>query len=424
MRTFIPDVFIMKRFYSTILWFIILAVFLTGCSGKKTLITFFTWTPHDEYSVNQELIKKFNKTYPKVKIKHINDSSSRAMDKLQTMFAAGTPPDVMSIHGAYYVPLASKNALFNLDSLIKTDKEFNLSDFYPILVNACRYNDVLYSLPRYTSVYVLFYNKELFKQEGLAFPDKTWDWDDYLQAAIKLTKDADNNGIIDQYGCVIDFWGARLYPWIWQNNGKLFNADRTKCLVDHTPAVEAVQFLVNLQYEYKVTPRTLPQEYKSNVEMFSMGKIGMFISGAWEIQNLRSSHLDWDIAPLPKRKQHATILGMENYAISRTTERLEEAWLFFKFLLNAESQKVMADKLEKQPSLISIAKEYVKSDTGYNRQVLVDALQYAKQCPNIPQWSEVGHFWQDELDLIWVGKKSVSEGLSDAARKINEALNK
>ncbi len=414
----------MKLYLRNIVSGIILIGILAGCGGEKNILTFFTWTPYEEYTVNQELIKKFNKNYPEIKIKHINDSSSRAMDKLQTMFAAGTPPDVMSIHGAYYIPLASKNALFDLDSLINSDEEFNLAGFYPILIDACRYKKVLYSIPRFTSVYVLFYNKDLFQQEGLSFPDKTWTWDDYLQAAIKLTKDTDNNGITDQYGCMIDFWGARLYPWIWQNNGKLFNPNRTRCLVDREPAIQAVRFLVDLQYKYKVTPRTLPQEYKSNVEMFSMGKVGMFISGAWEIQNLKSSHLEWDIAPLPKRKQHATILGMENYAIAGTTKYPEEAWLFFKFLLSAESQKFMADRLEKQPSLISIAKEYVKSNTGYNRRVLVDALQYAKQCPNIPQWSEVSHFWQDELDLIWVGKKSPDRGLSDAAKKINEVLNK
>jgi len=395
---------------------------VSNCSTDRTAVTFFTWTPFDEYKVNQELIREFEEKYPGIKVKHMNDSSSQAMVKLQTMFAAGTPPDVMSIHGAYYIPLADKNALLNLEPLIEADKEFNLSDYYPVLVNICRYKKKLYSLPRYTSVYVMFYNKDLFRQEGISFPDSTWTWDDYLKAARALTKDINNDGVPEQYGCIIDFWGARLYPWIWANGGRLFNEQRTRCLVDQKPAIDAVQFLVDLQFKYKVTPRVLPQEYKSNPEMFSLGKVGMFMSGAWDIQNLKSVHVDWDIAPVPKKVRHATILGMENYAIARETRHPEKAWLLFKFLLSAHAQKYMAEKLEKQPTLASITDDYVKGNTGYNRHVLVNALKYAVKPPNIPQWNEVQRIWQGELDLIWIGQKSAAQGMTDAARKINKLL--
>ncbi len=390
---------------------------------KKYVLTFFTWTPYPEYLANQELIKKFNKKYPKITVRQINDASTRAMDKLQTMIASGTAPDVMSIHGAFYVPFAAKNTLSELDKFIQSDEEFNLSDFYPVLINSCKYNDKLYSLPRYTSVYVLFYNKQLFDEVKLKYPNDKWTWDDYLSAAVKLTKDTNNDNVVDQYGCVIDFWGARLYPWIWQNNGELFNKDKTRCLIDQPAVVEAVQFLVDLQYKYKVTPRTLPHEYKNNVEMFSVGKIGMFISGAWDIQNLKGTQsFQWDIAPLPRKKRHATILGTENYAISSTTKHPEEAWLFYKFLLSPESQTYMADKLEKQPALISVAKEFVTTNTGYDRNVLVNALDYAVPAPNLPQWAEISHYYQDELDLIWVGKKTVPAGLKSAVENINKNL--
>ncbi|MFA5859632.1 MAG: extracellular solute-binding protein, partial [Elusimicrobiota bacterium] len=239
----------------------------------------------------------------------------------------------------------------------------------------------------------------------------------------KLTIDANGDKTVDQYGCMIDFWGSRVYPWIWQNNGELFTPDLKKSVVDSPAGIEALQFLVDLQKKYKVTPQTLPNEYKNNVEMFTIGKVGMLISGAWDIQNLKPiKSFKWDIAPLPMNKRKATILGTENYAISSTTKYPEEAWLFYKYLLSAEAQKIMADKLEKQPSLMTVAQYFESIDTGYNRKVLTGALEYAIQPPNLPQWQELSHFWQDELDLIWVGKKGVKAGLTDAAKNINARL--
>jgi multiple sugar transport system substrate-binding protein len=259
----------------------------------------------------------------------------------------------------------------------------------------------------------------------LSYPNENWTWRDYLNAAIKITKDTDNDGRIDIYGCVIDFWGARIYPWLWQNNGDVFNENKTECILNSKECVEAIQFLVDLQYKYGVTPQTLPNEYKNNVEMFVSGKVGMFISGAWDIQKIRKSlNFSWDIAPLPKNKTRATLLGTENYAISSKTKYPNESYLLLKYLVSKEAQKFMIDTLEKQPSRISVSKYYLLKSTGYNRRVLVDALNYGKEPPNIPEWNQLLPIFQTELDYIWVGKKSVVEGLSSATEKINQMIKK
>ena len=172
-------------------------------AGPAT-ITLFTWTRPSELAVNQNLCAQFEAEHPSIRVEIINEPGDRAMDKLQAMIAAGNPPDVMSIHGAFFIPLAAKGALLDLDPLIRADAGFDLGDFYPELVELCRYQGRLYSLPRYTSVYVLFYNKDLLDAAGVSYPDESWTWDDYLAAARKLTvqsSDPDRR----RFGCVIDF---------------------------------------------------------------------------------------------------------------------------------------------------------------------------------------------------------------------------
>lgn len=403
------------------------AVMLAGCGGEPPVesveLTLFTWTRPGELAINQDLCAEFEVAHPGVRVEIINEPGDRAMDKLQTMVAAGNPPDVMSIHGAYFVPLAANGALLDLGPLIAEDAEFDLEDFYPELVELCRYDGGLYSLPRYTSVYVLFYNKDLFDRAGMGYPDDTWTWDDYLAAARKLTVSS-GDPEKRRFGCVIDFWGARIYPWVWAAGGQILDEAGKRCLLDQAEAQEALQFLVDLRHTWNVCPPTTMAERRQNIAMFVNGQVGMFQTGAWDIQQMQEAKaLRWDIAPLPKRKQHATLLGMENYAIASGTKHPQEAWELFTFLLGPKAQETMGREMEKQPSRQSVANgPYLAQDVGYSRKAFVDALDYAEQAPNIAEWDRVSHFIQEQLDLIWIGKVSVEEGTGKAARQVTEAL--
>ena len=114
---------------------------------------------------------------------------------------------------------------------------------------------------------------------------------------------------------------------------------------------------------------------------------------------------------------------MENYAIAASTKHPKEAWQLFTFLLGSKAQTTMANELEKQPSRQSVANGvFLTTQTDYDRKVLVDALAYAHQAPNVPQWDRVSHFIQDQLDLMWLGKTTVKEGTTKAAHQVTEGL--
>ena len=412
-------------------WIALIALVLplAGCGGKgqpgkseKVKVTLFTWTRPVELAANQKLCQEFMSQNPSIEVEVINEPGDRAMDKLQTMIAAGNPPDVMSIHGAYFMPLAAKGALLDLEPIV-SDPKFDLKDFYPGLVEQCRYQGKLFSLPRYTSVYVLFYNKDLFDAAGLKYPDNNWTWDDYLAAAKKLTVNSSDPGK-RRMGCVIDFWGARIYPWVWAAGGEILDKSGKRCLLDQPETQEALQFLVDLRHKWKVCPPTTMAERRQNIAMFTNGKVAMFQTGAWDIQAMQEAKtLRWNIAPLPKKKQHATLLGMENYAIAAASKHPKEAGELFKFLLGPKAQEVMGTQLEKQPSRQSVANgPYLGQKVSYDRKVFVDALAYARQAPNLPDWDRVSHFIQEQLDLMWIGKVSVPEGTKKAAEQVTKGL--
>ena len=425
---------------------VLLIVVLAGCSrvqqtpatteggpaaagaGAVTELVLYTYTPRDEEALNLELIKKFESTHPNIKVRLQNESggSQGAMSKLQTMIAAKEGPDVMAIHGAFFVPLAAKGALMDLGPLSETHSDLKLDDFSSKILDICRHEGKLYSLPRYTAVYTLFYNKTLFDEAKIAYPGTKgeWTWDAYLKAAQALTKDSDGDGKTDQWGCVIDFWGSRIYPWLWANGGALLNPERTKCILDSPASVEALQFVYDLRYKHKVAAASDNSEQNSALTAFTQGHIGMYMTGPWDIQLLREAKgLQWDVAALPKKKTQATLLGTENYGIWSGSKHPEQAFELFQFLLSPESQTLMAEKLEKMPSRMSVLNgAYSQAKTDYNRKAFVEALGYARQAENIPEWSQVKDLIQTQLDLIWVGKKTVAAGLKDAGANVNKTL--
>lgn len=397
-----------------------------AASAPTTSLVLFTFTPADEEAVNLELIKQFEQAHPNIRVELQNapGGSQQAMTKLQTMISGQAGPDVMAIHGAFFIPLASKGALLDISQQAAAD----VPDFSNSILEICRWEGKLYSLPRYTSVYSLFYNKTLFDEANVPYPGSgaSWTWDDYLKAAQALTKDTSGDGKPDQWGCIIDFWGARMYPWLWQNGGSLMNPDRSQCVLDSPEDIAAVQFLHDLRYKHKVAAASDSAEQNAALNAFTQGRVAMYMTGPWDIQLLRRTKgLQWDVAPLPQKKQQATLLGTENYAIWSGTKHPQEAWQLFSFLLSPDAQTLMAERLEKMPSRLSVLKgAYSQAQTDYNRKVFVESLEYAKQPENIPEWSQVKDLIQDQLDLIWVGQKTVAAGLKAAAHDVNATLKK
>ena len=191
-------------------------------------------------------------------------------------------------------------------------------------------------------------------------------------------------------------------------------------------AGKALGFVRDLRWKYHLAPASNSASHNEGLNMFMQGKIGMYITGPWDVQTLKKKpELKWEVAPLPVKQRAATLLGTENYAISAASKHPQEAWELYKFLLSARSQEFMAAQLEKMPSRRSVAEgPYLRQPAHYSRKVFVDALSYALPAPNIPEWDEVSHPLQEQMDLIWVGKKTAEQGLRDATKGMNESLAK
>ncbi len=426
--------FIMKKKYFLVfvLFIALISVMFIGCSKSdndgKIVIKYMRWANPAEVKSTKELLDLFMKQNPDIKVVLGNESWSAYWDKLQTLFASGDGPDVFLLGSYYIVDFYKKGILENLQPYIEKSKNINLKKFFKPPVELYKFNGDLYALPRDINSIVLYYNKDLFDRAGVKYPTASWTWDDIIKAGKQLTRDYNNDGIIDQYGILIPS-SAYVYETGWGNlilqaGGSLLNKEKTKATVN-TPAVaKALQFLWDLEYKYKIAPM---EKSKASLgdNVFMTGKVAMVYDGSWMIGTYKTiKSFKWDVQLLPKGKRRACIANGVANAMSSKSKHKEAAWKLIEFLSSKEAQIAVAKSGTAIPVLKDIAySKYYLDGVPENKKACLEMIKYGHNYPVTSQMNR----WLDkaigtELDLIMLNKKSIKEGLADAEKAVNAIL--
>src|ERR1043166_7339027 len=168
-------------------------------SGRVT-IRVLHWGDKTEDDIDRRLVADFEQLPENrdVKVVRINLGQAAAVrTKLQTMFAAGDPPDVFYLGLENVSDLAMKNVLVDVEELIQADKDdgrpsIELGDFYPAVLRCFRVDPKngavgsgrLVGLPKDFTTVGFYYNKALFKRAGVPEPSPAgWTWDEFIHAA-------------------------------------------------------------------------------------------------------------------------------------------------------------------------------------------------------------------------------------------------
>ncbi|MBU1078102.1 MAG: extracellular solute-binding protein, partial [Spirochaetes bacterium] len=208
--------------------FIFSAVFTISCFRVKSNENQIRFLTFEQLPQQQILIKKiiadFEAKHPDIKVKNEFSPDPR---KVLIEMAAGTPPDVFFGGDWNFFMLASKVKLADLTAFIKKD-DINMKDHFDKAVKLFTWKGKIYGMPLHFSTFALAYNRDMFDRAGLPYPDKNWTWDDFYKTAKALTKDVNNDKIIDEYGTTLPGW--RL--WLIANKGSVFSKDGTKCVIN------------------------------------------------------------------------------------------------------------------------------------------------------------------------------------------------
>jgi len=184
---------------------------------------------------------------------------------------------------------------------------------------------------------VIFFNKRLFKEAGLSenLPydlqkNGKWTWDEFLKICKQLTRDTNNDGIMDTYAMTADLSTEILDIFVAGNNSEYVGKDaKTGKLVNNTgnPAfIEALQFAIRLQREGVMMPKPANAAWDWYKPMFNDGKVAMRLEQEYVRQDIANMRDDWGIVLPPKgpKAKDYVIFTDENVLVVPSTFKRDQ----------------------------------------------------------------------------------------------------
>ena len=133
----------------------------------------------------------------------------------------------------------------------------------------------VYGLPAYVDKAITIYNKDVFDQAGVSYPEaKDWTWEKFIEIGKKLTDE--KAGI---YGAYNPDWVHYNYMYAMQKGFSHYKEDGTSNY-DDPLFKESVKWYYDLGNTEKIQPSYLVQKSKQMpVDYFTTGKVGMSVCG-------------------------------------------------------------------------------------------------------------------------------------------------
>lgn len=358
----------MVRRCSLLLLLVIIALLAVACSaesgGMPSIVVTATPTVRPEGAIavlrvgtgdsgegltpHFKIIEQFEATNPDIQVQLEPVGSGDYYARILTQIAAGDPPDLLQIGDDAVPRFVDAGAFIPLDDYITNGEHpLDTSIYLPGVLEPGRWNGKQYLLPKDFSPLAVYYNKKLFDEAGVPYPQDGWTWQEFLDTAKQLTK-TDAAGKVTQWGVQLPGpWTTGFEYWVSAAGGKLISEDGSTFTgyMDSPEVQEAVQFYADLYNKEKVAP--LPADMNSfgggNTE-FENGTAAMRIFGRWPQAGLRQNpNIDLGVVGMPVGEQRANVLFWGGFGISALSQDKEATWRFLRDYTGKEGAETWKD---------------------------------------------------------------------------------
>ncbi|PJJ55653.1 ABC transporter substrate-binding protein [Compostimonas suwonensis] len=321
----------------------IAALGLTACSAQPAAeegpvsLTFWHGYTEADGDVLQEIVDDFNASQSDVTIETEVKTWAVIDDTLLTALSADQGPDIVAMPAERLPVYASKGAFVDLSDFYAS-ADGNTAELNPQAVEMVTVDGAPYGVPTGFVPLSVFYNKTLFAAAGITeFPTT---WDEWVDAAKKLTVDADGDGTPEQYGMVLPDHatvGNGVWPSLFYGNGGDIVEDGTTAVIDSPENQETLEYWSKAVNEDHISPTGI--DGVGADELFSSGKAAMEVGGPWMASVSTENEIDYGIAAIPAgpKEQAASAIGVSMAVTSQADEAKQKAAeQFFAYFLSTD----------------------------------------------------------------------------------------
>ena len=307
---------------------------------------------------------------------------------------------------------------------------FNSDEFYQSTYQAGQYQGKQYALPYEVNPTLMFVNKTLLQQEGISLPKDNWSLEEFYNVCRQLTKDSNNDGIIDQYGCYNYEWINAIYA----SGIELFNETGTTCDFNNHEVKSAIQFIEKLN--------ALNRGFNITSNDFDQGKVAFAPMQFSQYRTYKPypyrvskySTFEWDVIEMPQSsEQHLTQLSSLMMGMSMRTSAPELAWQLLKeFTYSQASQQDIYEysqgvsplkEVTESKQVLKLLEEDTLGDSKIDMRVLSQVMEYPTTNTRFRKYEAAMKIADNQINQALQNNLDLDTSLTALQKEITNYLN-
>lgn len=402
-----------------------------GCKGVSKEVkeaskpfTLSYWRVFDDVDVLRPALQKYQALHPNIHIDYRKFTSTEYENELLEALAEDKGPDVMSLHHTWLtrwqprlfpVPNVLNVTYQEVQGTLKKETVTVLkqipgmtvkklaADFLPVVSQ-----DVIllteqadpraplvprvYGLPLSMDTMVLFYNRDMLNEAGIASPATDWK---SFQDQVKLITRLDETGAIIRSAAALGTAdnvdrASDIVSLLMMQNGAPMSSEAGTATFDkyppelagrqYPPGAEALIFYTDFANPTKEV-YTWNDKMPTAFEAFVTGKTAYFFGYSYHLPIIRRSNpkLNFAITTFPQIANNPPV-NNANYwveAVSNKSDHPEQAWEFLQFITAAEQTESFLNATRRPTALNALVSKQLED---------LDLGAFAAQLPNVRSW--------------------------------------
>jgi multiple sugar transport system substrate-binding protein len=445
-----------------------------GCKGTTKevaeLIKPFelkVWRVFDGTDSFSQIIDGYRLLNPHVNVTYRKLSFDEYEDELLNAIAEGRGPDILSLHNTWLAawqprimaaPPVVKMPLREIKGSIKKEVVYTAIEKPGPSLESVKndfvdgvYDDVVlltpqsdprlppvpqvYGLPMASDSLVVYYNRDLLANAGIAQP--ATDWKTFQEQVKQLTR-LDETGAIIQSGAAlggsanVERASDILSLLMMQNGTRMTDPNTRQATFDKTPpemtgrasppGVEALLFYADFANPEKEV-YTWNDLMPDSLDAFANGQTAYFFGYSYHLPVIRNfnKQLNFGISPFPQIQGNSPT-NFANYwveTVSKMTEHPNEAWDFLMYATRAENVQSYLRQTRKPTALRALVNSQLED---------LDLSVFAAQAPTAKNWYHGTNAQATEKAYLDMIRQTVSREADPkrivelAATKVNQTI--
>jgi multiple sugar transport system substrate-binding protein len=256
----------------------------------------------------QALADAFHEENPDVTVELMGYDAAEYNTLITADLAAGSGPDIITQKEVKFVPTFVEGGQLLDVSDIELPEGISGAGSYEV-------DGTAYAVPYRNDSWVLYYNKALFDAAGVDYPDGSWTWDDYNEAAVALTEGVAESGGTAK-GAYQHRWQSALQGFAnAQSDADILEGDYEYMEPFYDNALQLQTDGAMIDYNTSAANQlTYQGEFgKQNAAMMAMGT--WFVATLIAQQaSAEADDFEWGIAPIPQADDSTA--GLDNTPVT------------------------------------------------------------------------------------------------------------